>query len=255
MPKINVYLPDDLATAVREAGIPVSPVCQKALAEAVRRVGRARKAVERLRDPDFDPAGVPQIASRIGSHMTPRLSEAIRLAREAAGPTGRVETKYLLTGVLDEGHNLGIRLLQALGADPDELRDAVLQIHASEASPAAAGEPGGPSATGDTSLWTGLSLPARMSIASALEASIDLGHNYLGCEHLLLGLLNTQDSQAARVLHSFGIDAASVRRAVTTAIAGFAQARETSTQADPSNLDEILRRLDAVERRLASLGT
>ena len=41
MPKINVYLPDDLATAVREAGIPVSPVCQKALAEAVRLVGRA----------------------------------------------------------------------------------------------------------------------------------------------------------------------------------------------------------------------
>jgi ATP-dependent Clp protease ATP-binding subunit ClpC len=81
-----------------------------------------------------------------------------------------------------------------------------------------------------------------MSIASALEASIDLGHNYLGCEHLLLGLLNTQDSQAAR-------------RAVTTAIAGFAQARETSAQADLSNLDEIVRRLDAVERRLASLGT
>ena len=76
-------------------------MCQKALAEAVRRVGRARKAAERLRDPDFDPAGVPQIASRIGSHMTPRLSEAIRLAREAAGPTGRVETKYLLAGVLD----------------------------------------------------------------------------------------------------------------------------------------------------------
>lgn len=160
-----------------------------------------------------------------------------------------------LTGVLDEGHNLGIRLLQALGADPDELRDAVLQIHADEASPAAAGEPGSPRTSGDTSLWTGLSLPARMSIASALEASIDLGHNYLGCEHLLLGLLNIQDSQAARVLHSFGIDAASARRAVTTAIAGFAQARETSAPADAGNLDEIVRRLDAVERRLASLGT
>ena len=144
MPKINVYLPDDLASAVREAGIPVSPVCQKALAEAVRLVGRARKTVERLRDPDFDPTDVPQIASRIGSHMTPRLSEAIRLAREASGPTGRVETKHLLTGVLDEGHNLGIRLLQALGADPDELRDAVLQIHADEASPAAAGHPAAP---------------------------------------------------------------------------------------------------------------
>jgi post-segregation antitoxin (ccd killing protein) len=32
MPKINVYLPDDLATAVRAANIPVSAVCQKALA-------------------------------------------------------------------------------------------------------------------------------------------------------------------------------------------------------------------------------
>ena len=66
MPKINVYLPDDLANAVREAGIPVSPVCQKALAEAVRRVGRARKTVERLRDPDFDPAGVPRSPAASG---------------------------------------------------------------------------------------------------------------------------------------------------------------------------------------------
>jgi ATP-dependent Clp protease ATP-binding subunit ClpA len=57
-----------------------------------------------------------------------------------------------------------------------------------------------------------------MSIASTLEASVDLGHNYIGCEHLLLGLRHTPDSEAARVLQSFGIDAASGRRAVTTAI-------------------------------------
>lgn len=254
MPKINVYLPDDLATAVREAGIPVSPLCQKALAEAVRLVGRARKTIKLLRDPDFDPAAVPQIGSRIGSLMTLRLSQATRLAREASGPAGRVETKHLLIGVLDEGHNLGIRLLQALGVDPDELRNCARQIDADEVSTAPAGEPGGPRTSGDSSLWTGLSLPARMSIASALEASIDLGHNYLGCEHLLLGLLSTQDGQAARALHSFGVDTASARRAVTTAIAGFAQARETS-EADARVLDEIIHRLDAVERRLASLGT
>ena len=36
MPKINIYLPDDLASAVREARIPVSAVCQRALADAVR---------------------------------------------------------------------------------------------------------------------------------------------------------------------------------------------------------------------------
>jgi ATP-dependent Clp protease ATP-binding subunit ClpA len=91
--------------------------------------------------------------------------------------------------------------------------------------------------------------------ASTLEASIYLGHNYLGCEHLLLGLLQTPDSEAARVLENFGVDAASARRAVTTAISGFAHARETSATADTSKLDEIARRLDAVERRLGSAGT
>jgi ATP-dependent Clp protease ATP-binding subunit ClpA len=255
MPKINVYLPDDLAAAVRDAGIPVSPVCQQALAEAVRLVGQARKTVERLRDPDFDPAAAPQIGNRIGNLMTLRLSEATRLARQASGPAGRVQTRHLLTGLLDEGHNLGIRLLQALGADEDELRDAALQAGPDEPSPATAAEPGRSRTNGDASLWTGLSLPARMSIASALEASIDLGHNYLGCEHLVLGLADTPDSQAARVLHSFGVDTASARRAVTTANAGFAHARETSAPAEASKLDEIAHRLDAVERRIASMGT
>lgn len=254
MPKINVYLPDDLATAVREAGIPVSPVCQKSLAEAVRLVSRARKTVERLRDPNFDPATVPQISSHIGSLTTLRLSEAMRLAREECGPTGRVETKHLLIGLLDEGHNLGIRLLQALDVDADELRDTALQIDADEAGPVEADQPGGSGTSGDASLWTGLSVPARMSIASTLEASIDLGHNYLGCEHLLLGLLHTPDSEAARALQSFGVDEASARRAVTSAISGFTHAWETSATADTSKLDEIVHRLDAVERRLGSAG-
>jgi post-segregation antitoxin (ccd killing protein) len=43
MPKINVYLPDDLAEAVRDAGVPVSAVCQRALEQAVRRVTAVRE--------------------------------------------------------------------------------------------------------------------------------------------------------------------------------------------------------------------
>ena len=52
----------------------------------------------------------------------------------------------------------------------------------------------------------GLSLPARMSIASALEASIDLRHNYLGCEHLLLGLIKLGQGVAVNVLQKMGVD-------------------------------------------------
>jgi ATP-dependent Clp protease ATP-binding subunit ClpA len=244
MPKINVYLPDALATAVRAAGIPVSPVCQQALAEAVQTVGQARKAIEAIRNPGFDPSRFPQIGTRITSRMTPRLRDALRLAREAAVPAAHVDTRHLLIGVLDEGDNLAVRLLQALGIDADELRVAAQQTDADE--PAATH-----ALSGDDSIWNGLTLPARAAIASALEAAIDLGHNYLGCEHLLLGLVD-DDSAAGRVLGTFGVEAANARRAVTSALAGFVHARQTSDATTSTKLDEILRRLDAVERRLAS---
>ncbi len=255
MPKINVYLPDDLATAVREAGIPVSPVCQKALAEAVRLVGRARKAVEHLRDPDFDPTLVPQLSTRIGSRMTPRLSEAVRLAREVSGTAGRLGTKHLLIGLLDEGDNLGVVLLRALDVDQEELRSAAQQVEPDEEGFTAPDEKGGRESDVGASLWRGFSFPARLAIAAALEASLDLGHNYLGCEHLLIGLLSVTDSGASRVLRSFGVDRADAQRAVTTAIAGFVHARQTSATSEAGKLDEISRRLDALERRLGPVAS
>ena len=43
MPKVNVYLPDDLAAAVRDAGIPVSTVCQRALDNALRQTTALRE--------------------------------------------------------------------------------------------------------------------------------------------------------------------------------------------------------------------
>jgi len=42
MPKINVYLPDELADAVRRSGVPVSAICQRALEQSVRRVNAIR---------------------------------------------------------------------------------------------------------------------------------------------------------------------------------------------------------------------
>ena len=52
MPKINVYLPDDLAEAVRDSGLPVSAVCQRALEDAVRRITAIRQTT--LDDLDTD---------------------------------------------------------------------------------------------------------------------------------------------------------------------------------------------------------
>lgn len=181
--------------------------------------------------------------------MTPRLSEAIRLARDLSGPLDLVGTTHLLVGLLDEGNNLGVSVLVALDVDLEELRSAALRVEVDEAGVPGPAEKGGLESN-PGSLWTGLSFPSRLAIASALEASVDLGHNYIGCEHLLIGLLSASDSEASRVLRSFGVDRASAYRAVTTAIAGFAYAKQASGASEASKLDAISRRLDDIERRL-----
>jgi ATP-dependent Clp protease ATP-binding subunit ClpC len=248
MPKINVYLPEELANAVREAGIPVSPVCQKALAEAVHSVTLARKGIAAIRDPDLDPARLSQIAGRLDGRMTTRLREALSLARQAAGASTDIQTKHLLIGLLEQGDNLAVRLLQTTELDTDGLRAAAESVDIDEPRPAAAP----PDPAGD--LWSRLTLPARSAIAATLEASLDFGHNYLGCEHLLIGLLADTTTGAGSVLRSFGVEAAALRRAVTAAVAGFAQARQSAPEPPATRIDELIGRLDAIERRLGTAG-
>jgi hypothetical protein len=248
MPKINVYLPDDLAAAVREAGFPVSPVCQEALAAAVRKVNRARKAISAIRDPGFDPGQHPALGSSLQSRMTPRLDEVFRLSRRADGsPAG---TGRLLLGVLEVGHNLGLRLLQAVDIDPDELAGALRQADLTEQ----AATPGAGGPVTDPGPGPDLTRPAWRAVATALEAAIELGRNYLGCEHLVLGLAAETDGAAGRVLRDLGADPAAARKALTSILAGYVHGREADTPAGAEALGEIMHRLDALEARVATLG-
>jgi ATP-dependent Clp protease ATP-binding subunit ClpC len=245
MPKINVYLPDDLAAAVRAADLPISTICQKALAEAVRTVGKARQGIEALQNPEFDPGAHPQFAVRLTERMTTRLRQVLTLAHTASTATGHVQTRHLLMGIVDEQHNLAVSLMRALDLDVEEIRDAAQRIDVDEPLPTTAPRDG-------ASLWSGLTLPARIAVGAALEASIDLGHNYLGCEHLLLGLLNDADTGAGRILRDAGLDSGGVRRAVVAASAGFVLARQTTATTDTTKLDHIIHRLGAVEQRLTA---
>jgi ATP-dependent Clp protease ATP-binding subunit ClpA len=245
MPKINVYLPDELAAAVRAAGFPVSPVCQQALADAVRKVAVVRGAIEALRDPDFDPARFAGAGDRLAGRMTPRLQRSLDLAGEAAGAGARVGTGSLLLGIIGEGDNLGLRVLEALDVDLDDLRAELGQ----------AGDEGAEGEAADEApLVARLTTPARGAIAAALEAVITLGHNYVGCEHLLLGLLAEPDAPAARVLRHHGVEPAAARRVLTATLSGYVHARQTSAPAGGDRVEEIMRRLDSLEERLSSIG-
>ena len=102
MPKINVYLPDDLADAVRDTGVPVSAICQRALEQAVRRV----TAIRRISLTDLSSA---DLAGQL-SAFTARAVTVLTLARDSAA--GPVTTTDLRNGLLDEGGNLAVQVLR-----------------------------------------------------------------------------------------------------------------------------------------------
>jgi ATP-dependent Clp protease ATP-binding subunit ClpA len=244
VPKINVYLPDALAAAVKDAGVPVSAVCQAALSEAVERIGRTRRAIAALRDPATPTATVRLISEASQNRMTARLVAVLQDA--ATEHTGQARTAVssadLLRALLDEGENLAVRLMISQGADVDALAAASAGSGTGETPPAVPG-PG-------AALLERLTMPARLACAAALEAVLELGHNYVGCEHLLIGLA-AGDSPASELLASQGISAASLRQALSGALAGIVHERAHPGERGGGALADVVRRLEAIERQLA----
>ena len=234
MPKINVYLPDDLARGARGA-VPVSAICQSALERAVREVEALRGSDQAEADPSHGPF----------MRFTPRARQAIALAEAEARrhQHSYVGTEHMLLGMLAEGGNLAIKVLVALDVEPDDLRR---ELTGSLAPPSPD--------SGDQSPFTPL---ARRALEETSKAAFGLGHNYIGCEHLLLGVLATESGLGSQVLRRMGVELKEARRAVVAALSGFVHGGSQAALPQPpeppptaATLDEILRRLDALERHL-----
>jgi ATP-dependent Clp protease ATP-binding subunit ClpA len=235
MPKINVYLPDDLAAAVRDAQVPISAVCQSALERAVRDVSSMRATDE---PPPADHPGLGTLG-----RFTPRARKALALAEECARnvPHNYIGTEHLLLGLIDEGGNLAVKVLAALDIEPTDLRAELLASM-------------GPS-SGAVEGRIAFTPLAKQALEATATEALGLQHNYIGCEHVLLGLIATEKGLASAVLRRMGVERMTTRRAVATALSGFVHAQQEDA---PARLDtgdtlrQILERLDTIERRLAS---
>jgi ATP-dependent Clp protease ATP-binding subunit ClpA len=206
VPKINVYLPDDLAEAVKESGVPVSAICQRALGQAVRRVTAIRRTVlGELDDADLA-ARFPQ--------FTARTRTAVKLAVEQARADGSpaVGTGHLLGGMLAEGGNLALQVLAVLEVEPARLTDVLARQSLAEAAVTAE----------DSQHFSG---PAANALELAVTEATALGHNYVGCEHLLIGLVAEPDGTGGQVLRTAGAEQRVTRRAVNAALAGYVHLR------------------------------
>jgi ATP-dependent Clp protease ATP-binding subunit ClpC len=167
-------------------------------------------------------------------HFTARAVTLFTLAADRAKRSGtpNVTTGDLLHGMLAESANLGLRILTAMDISPATL------------TPPTSAEPSVP----DSGALR-FSAPASVAIELAVTEAIGLGHNYVGCEHLLIGLAGEPDGAAGTLLRAQGADGKSTRRAVATALAGYS-AGYARVQKDNSSTAELL---TAVRAELAPL--
>ncbi|MCK2217262.1 type II toxin-antitoxin system CcdA family antitoxin [Actinomadura sp. ATCC 31491] len=218
MPKINVYLPDDLAEAVKEAGVPVSAVCQRALEQAVRRVTAIRESS--LGELDLEtPTGAL-------THLTGRTRTVLKLAADGARAQGAAEvgTEHLLGAMLTEGGNLALHVLRAMEISLDHVRRDLDQHARPVPQPDAEAEAG----------TRRFSTSAANALEFAVTEALSLGHNYVGCEHLLLGLVAEPDGTGGQVLRALGAEPRLTRRAVSAALAGYVHLRAQAQQPGPA---------------------
>ncbi|TCO48820.1 Clp protease N-terminal domain-containing protein [Actinocrispum wychmicini] len=220
MPKINVYLPDDLAEAVKESGVPVSAICQRALEQSVKRVSAIRAVA--LAELDHEPE-LPR--------FTTRAKAAVSLAIGRASV--EVGTEYLLYGVIAEGGNLALEVLRAVEISVDRITREVGKVLA---------EP-----TGDRPQR--FATDAANALELAVTEAVGMGHNYIGCEHLLLGLISEDEGAGGQVLRAAGADLKSVRATIVAAVAGYAHLRN---QGPGQMLEPLIRRIEQLEKRLGN---
>jgi ATP-dependent Clp protease ATP-binding subunit ClpA len=232
MPKINIYLPDDLASAVREARIPVSAVCQRALADAVR---AADSAVGDRPIPDESNLdGVHRLRNR----LTDRAMMVIDLAAEAAGDRQHVTSVEIAEGLVQQGNNLALTSLRSVDIEPEVL---ISELRA----------------TVSAGLRTETKQPAA-SLTEIRDRAVlvarDFDNNHIGCEHLLLAILAGADNDpTTATLRTLGMDLTTGRSAVRAAMGGFSYAQgnlSLSALSAPvrSVLEEIRQRLGRLEQ-------
>jgi len=125
--------------------------------------------------------------------FTERVRKVMYLAREEAARLQHdyIGTEHLLLGVIREGEGIAATVLNNLGLDLDAIRQAVESMVSSTGGTLTIGE-----------------IPFTPRAKRVLELSVDearqLGHNYVGTEHLLLGLIREGEGVAARVLLDLG---------------------------------------------------
>ena len=190
---------------------------------------------------------VRRAARSMFERFTDRSRRVIVLAQEEARMLDHnyIGTEHILLGLIRESDGCAARALESLEISLGAVRQQVEEIigRGQEA-------PSGP---------VPFTPRAKKVLALSLRESLQLGHNYIGTEHILLGLLREGDGVAAQVLVRLGADLNRVRQQVIQLLHGYSGQDVESAGSRPGSRapaalpDDVLVRFDALERRLTAL--
>lgn len=164
--------------------------------------------------------------------FTEKAIKVIMLAQEEARRLGHnfVGTEQILLGLIGEGTGIAAKTLKSMGVN---LKDARIEVE---------------KIIGRGSGFVAVEIPFTPRAKRVLELSWDearqLGHNYIGTEHLLLGLIREGEGVAARVLENLGVDLTKVRQHIIrllgeTGTASPQSAGSSSGRSKTPTLDEF----------------
>lgn len=135
--------------------------------------------------------------------FTERARICLKLAEAEAQRLGNVYvgTEHLLLGIVNEGENVGAKVLLSLGVDLNVVRSEVVAVVGKDEPSLRKGD-------------TVFTPRAARVIELAFAEMRAMKHSYLGTEHLLLGLIREGEGVAARVLSNLGVDPSKIRAEV-----------------------------------------
>ncbi len=154
--------------------------------------------------------------------FTDRARRVVVLAQEEARLLNHnyIGTEHILLGLLNEGEGIAAQALESLDIDLTSVRDEVVKIIGQ----------GKQSPSGHIPFTPRAKKVLELSLREALQ----LGHNYIGTEHILLGLIREGEGVAAQVLQQLGAELQKVRQTVIQLLSGPGGSEEQAPQASGS---------------------
>src|SRR5215471_21619130 len=123
-----------------------------------------------------------------------------------------IGTEHLLLGLIHEGEGVAAKALEQLGISLEAVREKVEETMGAPSTAAGGSPPFTPR--------------AKKVLELSLREALQLGHNYIGTEHMLLGLVREGEGVAVQVLVSLGADLSRVRQQVIQLLSGYQSGKE-----------------------------